>query len=90
MSAANGCPEWIPVDDEGHHWEFYSCKGRYLGRVERYNELDGFANWTAVYISIKFCCNNVREHRHMDVAATRVETVLHCTECKLSCLPASN
>lgn len=84
-------PEWIPTSADGTDWNFVSYKGKVLGSVSRCDELDGFANWIPAYLSDKFCCNSMRQHRRMDVAACRVETVLHCTECKLACLvPVSN
>lgn len=90
MSYANREPEWIPTDSDGESWRFVSYKGRYLGDVTRFDTYDAFGQRETVYLSAKVCCVDVKEHRHMDEAATRVETVLHCTECTRSCLPASN
>lgn len=85
MSYWNREPEWLPVDAEGTHWQFVSYKGRYLGCV-----LKVIVDTDAFYMSEKFCCKDSREHRHMDVAACRVETTLYCRDCKRSCLPVSN
>lgn len=87
---AAGQPEWIPTSADGTDWNFVSYKGKVLGSISRWDDLDGFGGRTAVYLSEKLCCSAVREHRHMDVARWRVEGVLHCTECKLSCLPELN
>lgn len=90
MSKWNGEPEWLPVDAEGAHWQFVSYKGRYLGCVVRVSVALDHGTIENFYMSEKFCCKDSREHRCMRSAATRVETTLYCTDCKLSCLPASN
>jgi len=76
-------PKWLPFLPDGRAWEFVSYKGRWLGGVAR--------AYHGCFIATKFCCGGMREFPFMSDAARYVETTLHCTECKRSCLaPASN
>lgn len=90
MSKWNHEPEWLPVDSGGRHWQFVSFRGRYLGCVIRVDTPLEHGTVEVVYVSEKFCCKDMRDHRCIQSAAQRVHSTLFCKDCKLSCLPASN
>ncbi len=72
-------PRWVPLVDDGSWWQLFSSKGKKLGSLL---ELNGS------YYAFKTCCRTERRFSTMLEAATYVNTVTHCTECKLSCIPA--
>lgn len=77
MTAANGLPEWIPVDRIGRHWTFVSFKGRLLGRVLKLHVLGGGMQ----FLASRNCCNASSYVTSLREAKRYIEGTLNCVPC---------